>query len=366
MNQERILIICLSSLGDVLQASFLPGYIKSIMPGAIVHWLVFEENALLVARNPDVDEVLNLTHRKFVMLTQLFSLPRYRYTAVVMLHRNPLFGFLARWTGARVRLGFDTWEKPLIPFLTHRCLYDLSLTRIRRFSSLIRTWHLDAPIPHSINPVFRVPESVPKFESLIPGVRAGQAIVIAPVGGRNRYSEMPARRWTRYREFVDHFFTHYPQWFVVLVGSVDEHSEIARQFDDSPHYGHRLLNLAGEFSLIQLARVVGSVAAFVGNDSFPLFLAISQGTPSLGIFGPTEGSKIVADYAHVRYVQGVGSCAPCYNPVMGQKSPAFRCPNRFECMYSINPEKVVEQLTCLIETPNREYSDGRAADEDEI
>jgi len=54
----RIAIVKLSALGDIVHAMIVLQFIKKHLPDVRIDWIVEERFADLLARNPDIDQIL--------------------------------------------------------------------------------------------------------------------------------------------------------------------------------------------------------------------------------------------------------------------------------------------------------------------
>lgn len=103
----------------------------------------------------------------------------------------------------------------------------------------------------------------------------------------------------------------------------------------------RVINLAGQTTLRELAALIGACDLFLTNDSGPMHLASALGIPLIALFGstndtttgPFEGGKVI--HKHVE-------CSPCY---------LRTCPIDFRCMKRIEVYEVYESILSLL-TPS--------------
>jgi len=89
-------------------------------------------------------------------------------------------------------------------------------------------------------------------------------------------------------------------------------------------------------SLVQLAGVLKSCTAYVGNDSGITHLAATLGVPTIAIFGPTDPTVWGPRGSQVTVIYEKKSCSPC--------SSEMRSQCNLQCMTSINPDAVIEIL----------------------
>ena len=89
----------------------------------------------------------------------------------------------------------------------------------------------------------------------------------------------------------------------------------------------RVINLAGETDVPQLAGVLTLCAAFVSNDSGAMHLAAAIGAPVVALFGPTD-ERVTAPVAHrARVLTADAWCRPCL---------LRECPLDHRCMDGID------------------------------
>ncbi|WP_045214655.1 glycosyltransferase family 9 protein [Desulfonatronovibrio magnus] len=102
----------------------------------------------------------------------------------------------------------------------------------------------------------------------------------------------------------------------------------------------KIINLAGQLSLAQLAARIGLLDCYLTNDSGPMHLAWPQNVPVVAIFGPTTkdlGFFPRGPQCHI--LEYPLPCRPC--GLHGHKS----CPQKHhECMKKILPETVFAKI----------------------
>ncbi|MCX7790803.1 MAG: glycosyltransferase family 9 protein [Chloroflexaceae bacterium] len=158
---------------------------------------------------------------------------------------------------------------------------------------------------------------------------AERLVVIHP-GTAGATKLWPAERWA----VVGDALAACPDARVLLTGGPGEEA-LVRQVAGAMR--HPPLELAGATSIGQLAALFAHAALVLGVDSGPLHLAVSQGTPTVHLFGPTEPGRFGpwGDPARHRVLRAGLACSPCHN--------INRCPRGTagpECMDAISVEMV--------------------------
>lgn len=121
----------------------------------------------------------------------------------------------------------------------------------------------------------------------------------------------PAANWTgkewpqeRFSELIRTLTTPgglYPHASIVVFGAPQEKARLyplIRSFK-----GLKVLNLAGELSLLEVAACLKHCALYVGNDSGLMHMSAACGTPTVGLFGPSRIEHYAPWGAHCRAVR---------------------------------------------------------------
>ena len=98
----------------------------------------------------------------------------------------------------------------------------------------------------------------------------------------------------------------------------------------------------------QVASIIKNLDLFISNDSGLMHLSAAVGTPTLGIFGPTNPSWVRPWGKGNRVVCSDLDCSPCffYSP----KPLVCRNEDKFICLRSISPEKVKKVASEMLES----------------
>src|SRR5215469_16691063 len=113
---KRILIVKVTSMGDVIQAQPIVSDLKRAFPGVAVDWAVDESFAEIARWNPGIDRVLGAPLRRFkkarrwadfrAIAQSIGELRAHPYDVVVDIHgvyKSAIIAFLSR---SRRRLGY--------------------------------------------------------------------------------------------------------------------------------------------------------------------------------------------------------------------------------------------------------------------
>lgn len=360
MTFERILVVRLADIGDVLTATPALRALRARYPAAALHLLTTPAAAKAV-RADLVDRIViaprNLAHRPAELpatLALLRDLRAQRYDAVLFLHHLSStagvlkYRLLAAATGAAVLAGLDNghggWLNRRVPDAgfgaQHEVSYALAVAAL-----------LDARLPVTDPAALIAPDA--------PADAARASALLAALGPRPWVALHPgsggyalARRWDtdKWAALADALVQQYGA-AVVLLGSPADGADAVQAAMTQP-----ALNLAGRTSLPVLAALLAQCDLFLGADSGVMHLAAASGTPLVALFGPSNPAAWgpwtpLSPSAVVRL--GL-RCSPC--SYVGQ-GVGLRtgCWHR-SCLADLTPAQV---LAALAELPWLERSERR-------
>jgi len=96
--------------------------------------------------------------------------------------------------------------------------------------------------------------------------------------------------------------------------------------------------LVGKTSIVQLASLIKRCKVYISADSAPLHVAAAMRVPVVGIFGPTSALRHMPPAEKFAVIKGKVDCAPCYKP---------NCRN-LKCMEVITVEEIVAAVERFI------------------
>jgi heptosyltransferase I len=364
---NKILLIKLSALGDVVQTFPVLNKLRRRYPSAQIDWLVTQPLAELLTTNPAISHVIEFEREKwskpwrlapFVSAARLAArLRRTGYNLVIDLQGQLRSAVFARATGAPVRIGFDkpgtaSWQASARTFpdnarnhawqgaregshlaYTHRIpLPNIDVHPVDRYLAAVAMLGLDDGAPDFSFPI--PPEASGRIDALFDyyEIAKSEVAVLAPG------TIWETKQWgaAGFAEVARSLLQK--RFAVTLIGSDSDRAVCEAIAAAAPG----TVNLAGETTLTELAALIRRSAICVSNDSGPMHLAVALGRPVLGIFGPTDpvwAGPYRRDGAVVRTDL---PCSPCY---LRQLS---RCPNDHACMHGVSAEAVIARADSLL------------------
>ena len=285
LSKPRILLIKLSSLGDVIHALPTLEALRSLYPRGHITWLVEDTNAPVLAGHPALDEVWPVPRPRLGNARFLANLQE-TFQAARRLRQEPfdlvidLQGLLksAFWValarGGR-KLGYDRTREFSYLALTERLApFDPEAHAVWRYLNVAR--HLGAP---AAPPVFRLGLNPPENLDHLISPETGRPLVILHPGARWPTKLWPAAHWARLAGWL----VKEKGFQVAITGSPGDRT-LAGEIIAAAAVP--LLNLAGRTSLAELAALLRNARLAVTTDTGPMHLACGPGDPGGGPFRP--------------------------------------------------------------------------------
>jgi len=340
---QRILIIKMSSLGDVVHALPVLTAVRRRFPEAYIAWLVRGAAEELVAGHQalDITYVLGRTsdsaeaglwrfHSAW-RLARALRAERFDLSLDLQgLFRASVFGWLAR---ARWRVGFRNHQE--LTFLFNNLAVIPDRRDLHAVDGYLAFAHyLDAPV----EPVeFGLPVHEQDREWADDflhrhGAAEAECVVALMPGARWETKRWPPDRFAAVAELIAQRF----DVRFLITGGPDDRT--AAQAIAALTSGARVIDATGQTRLRQLSALLMRCRLAITNDSGPMHLAAALGVPIVAIFGPTDPRRVGPYGEGHRVIRAGLDCAPCYRR---------RC-NTLECMRRIPPAEVAQAASELM------------------
>jgi len=301
---ERLLIVRLGSMGDVLHALPAAAALREAFPESEIGWAIERRWApLLVAdgtplagprspQRPLVDHVHvvnTLAWRKapyavetwVEVLNTFRGLRTQRYEVAIDFQGSIKSALVAQLAGAGSRIGFSTpREKPATMFYTsvvapsgrHVIEQNFALAGFPLCSSVANLLPHDPAAESSIDA--RVPH--PDW-----GWKGGQRIALLNPGAGWGAKQWPAARYGEVARLLR------DDGILSLVNYGPGEEELARAVEAASGGNARAILC----TLSELIALIRRAALFIGGDTGPMHLAATLGVPVVALFGPTDPAR---------------------------------------------------------------------------
>ena len=302
----RILIVKLSSIGDVVHALPAAAFIKRAIPKAHISWVVERRASEILKDSPVIDQLIEIDTRswRYHLLdsrTRLEASGRLedlrhasrgngagRVDVAIDLQGLIKSGVVARASGATRRIGFessDLRERASRVFLTEQInTSDLKHVIDKNLALARAAVGADASVANSARyefPIRLTPDDESFAESAV-GHLQGRFVILNPGGG------WPTKLWPaeRFGQLADWLLEEHKLASIVTYGPGEE--ALANEVAASSR-ARSARPLAS--TLKQFAALARRARLFVGGDTGPLHLAAASGAPIVGIYGPTSPER---------------------------------------------------------------------------
>lgn len=277
---EKILIIRLSSIGDILQCSGVPRVLRKKFPQAQIHWLVRSDNKDLLEQNPHLNKVISFDRKLgFSGLRKLAQeLREQNYTHVYDAHSNLRSHYLS------AKLKPDSFIRRHKPRFKRFALFYLRLNLFKRYNSAssfiepLRPWGVENDAQGTELHLSK--DALSKAKTLLDGFGTSQSKWIAFI---------PSAAWAKKRWPTNHFvqlaqdlLQDSQVHIAILAGPEDTFCKEIEKVNPK-----RILNLQGRLSLLESAAVASLCRTTVGNDTGLLHMAEALGRGVVELVGPT-------------------------------------------------------------------------------
>lgn len=326
--EERILIIKLDAMGDVLRTTALLPPLVEQHAGTAITWITRRESRPLLERNPYITEILDYGE------DALLQLSTRRFDRVINLDAGKTSSALANIANAPHKDGFVLdhrgWVHPTNPaaqtWLEMGLFDDLKRQGRRTYQDMMADIIGVAGRPHRYVLELSDDECTrgrAHLERL--GVDLGTLIIGLNTGAGRRW-ELKQWHEAGYLELVDRIAkTHSVQF--VLLGGPEERERHKRLLGRS---SVPLIDAGCDNAVRHFASLVGACHVVVTGDTLAMHLSLALGRRTVVLFGPTSAPEIEL-YGLGEKVVPEMDCLGCY------KSKCNFVPN---CMDLISTDMV--------------------------
>lgn len=332
---QRILIIRLSALGDVVMASGLIPAMRELSPQSHIAWLVEPAAAPLLRHNPRLDEVIVLprdewhslwrARRLIALLRSVLAFRRQlraqRFDLAIDAQGLLKSALCAWWSGAARRVGLIGREGSQW-LMTERFLPTPDPQKPIGIEYRALARHLGAQT------AYRMDLAVGDAPRMVAAAALDGASVKAPYAVLCPYTTRPQKHWFDERwaalaqRLADEGVTP------LLVGGPSDAARAPSIVDQAPG----LVNLVGRLKLDETVAVIAGSALLVGVDTGLTHMGSALDVPTVALFGSTRPYLDARTPRTVVMYEG-RHCSPC------RRHPT--CHGRHDCMRAFEVDTVL-------------------------
>ncbi|WP_298704502.1 glycosyltransferase family 9 protein [uncultured Veillonella sp.] len=335
-DYKNILIIKMSSLGDVIHALPTLYAIRKNWPQAKITWAVHEQFSAVLPGMPWIDEVIYIDKKKLKSFSYLRTLRRqlhdHQFDMCLDLQCLAKSAIVAFLSGAKEKYGY--WElregsklvnKALVGPNQYGHVIERYLDTVRVLGGTVDS--IEFPMRRSSEAAATVGNKLKEYSIDL----KAPYIVMAP-GARWAVKEWPVEQFAALVDALTPMDLP-----IVLVGAASDESKgkAIKELATNP----KLVDFIGHTSLLELIELIGHSALYISADTGPLHMANALKVPLIALFGPTAPDRTGpygGDYVHI--IKSPTSRATVEEPLIDDP----------QCMAQIPVQQVADEARLIL------------------
>lgn len=323
----RILVIRLSSIGDVILTTPVLKELKKKYPDIIIDFLVMDSFKDSIFGCPYVDNLIVFNKKKNDGFKNMVAfgkeLKKNNYDYIFDLHSKVRSKIISNSIGGKIYTYKKRSLLKTILVKTKAIKYQVDDTIVKNYFGAFKVLGIEYK---GEDLTFSFTEqNLNKVESL--GVEFKDVPIIAPGASKE------TKKWTQegFAQLAKLLYNKYGKK-PIIIGSSSENEMCERIRELS---GDLAINLAGKLSLKESGALLSEAKFLVTNDSGPFHIARGVKCPTFVIFGPTSPEMFEYDKDNI-LIYTKEKCSPC--SLHGDAE----CPQKhFNCMKNLTAERVM-------------------------
>ena len=320
---NKILVIRLSSIGDIILTTPLLRRLQAAYPSAAIDYCTKQPFVSLLSSNPRLSKIYTTE-----------QLPNETYDFVVDLQNNHRSRTIVRSLNAKQKVKYrkENWKK----WLMVQCklnFYATTQSVVDRYQAALTKFEVSDDTEGC--ELYPSPSEKAFAE---PYIIAGKKTLALCFGARHFTKRYPPLRFAALLSVL----CKDDSVRVLLLGGKEDASQALEIVNALPvQYRSKVVNLSGSCSLMQTAALLEQCDAVLTNDTGLMHMASAFGQKLFVLFGSSSSAFGFLPY-HTPYelfeVEGL-SCRPCSH--IGRD----RCPKgHFRCMNDLPEERIVRRI----------------------
>lgn len=341
---NRILIVKLSSIGDVVHSLPTLKALRDTYQNAYIAWVIEEKSKDVIIGNKYLDEVIVFEKEKWKK--ELFKKIGFKeslkvITSFAKLLRSKKFdvaidlqglmrsSLIAYFSGAKIRVGYNDTREGSSLFYNLKVKSNKEIVHaIDRYLNIAK--FLGADINKADFHIHIPKEDEDFANDFLKENKIGEDALII---GINPGASILHNRWDaeKFGKLSDILIEKYNAKIIVFGGKQDIElkERMLKVMKNNPAVA------VGKTTLKQLAALIKKCKIFVGNDTGPLHIAVAMKVPTVAIFGPADPQRTGPYGENHKIVYKKFPCSPCFRHPLCKDFP---------CMKEISIEDVLEAV----------------------
>ena len=349
---NKILLIKLGALGDVISFSPIPSLIKQCLPSSRIDHLVYNYASEISQSNSEIVNTISLNpnlsfFRKFFEFIRLvLHLRQQKYHYVFIFHRSFALQFFAFIIRGKFIYGF---KSKFNFFLSNHIEYDSNVNTTVLQARLICD---SLKLIYSNPPLLNYEFDISKIHAPL---KLPAKYICLCLGAGNLHAHGDNKIWPLiyFAEIINSINIPF-----VIIGKGDLDAKLSNELTKFINNSSKIISIVNVTNLNETAYVLKNSLFYIGNDSSMGYLSCSVGTHSFILYGPTQISAFLpfSNFAHG--IESPVICSPCYDPFLAHRSVMYTCTNNL-CMKSITPKMVIDRINTVLRIDiNRDFPIG--------
>lgn len=332
---EKILIVKLDAIGDVLRTTCIIPKIKERFPFAYITWITMPESIELLLSNPDIDEVWEYNDTETICRLRI-----QKWDYVYSLDNSHSGASLSTIVKAGHKAGFTLSEDGKVTPTNNSALMWLTMAVFDRVKKENTKSYQEIMYdicgfnPPVSRPSLTLPENLLQWaDSLIdkffPERKSHSLLLGINIGSGNRW----AKKMLDTRRIVDvisALLNDKPEWHIVLLGGANEAAKaekIAKIINSK-----NVVNAGCNYNILQFGAIIKRCDTILCGDTLSLHIASAVNTPAVVLFGPTSSAEIYEYDGLIKKIVAKDiDCLCCYS----------NCTKKDNCMSLIPTHEII-------------------------
>lgn len=326
---KKILIVRLSSFGDIVQCLSVTKSLKKSYPQSEISFLTKKQFASLVALNKDVSNIISFDRKNGLIgwIKMCFKLREEGFDFIYDAHCNIRTRVLKLiMLGSGVNRILTRSKERFKRFL----LFYLKINRFPKPFKGMESFH--HPIKSIINKPVKNYYQIWDFSK----VNTQKVNDYLPMKA-SFIAISPSAAWEMKRWPLGHWKSLLAQYrdhpIVILGGPEDHFCEELTQID-----ADRIINLAGKLTLPESCYVISKCSLFISADTGLIHVAEILNRPGISLVGPTAFG--FATHENIKTLEVALKCRPCTKDGRGKCSQDVYQ----KCLVEITPTQVASEI----------------------
>jgi len=340
-------------MGSIIQASPLLRAIRKQYPQGRLVFVTFKTNESLVRRLNICDELLIIRTDHplqflFDVLRTVARLHSKHLEAVIDLEFFSKFSTLLSFASrAAIRVGFhlnDFWRHSLI---THPIYFNYFRHIAEVYKHAGRQLNVEID-DYSLSNIEVDIATRQKAKALLEKYHWSPDILTLGIN-INAGELSLTRRWPLeyWKELIEILMEQHSELVIVLTGAGYESAYVSSLVGMLPeNIRSRIINTAGNWSLMEFIAGLSLFNGFVTNDSGPMHLAATVGLPTVSLWGPGRPDFYAPRTNNNKNIYLDYPCSPCL--YMFTTFEGMWCKNEGWCMRAIAPGLVLDAVNKML------------------